>query len=215
VNTRHACTHARAHAHTHTRTRVRDSQGWQHCVVIALVKYLAGTTGKVEKANVLSLESVRKDGRRLDKFYVIICMNSTQLEVQFIIHFLPVSSGSQFHTHAFRSLLCVFCVLITVHVTPVTSHQHMPHHGYNAVAGDSGAGSHLLRTNRHSLPTKWVEKVGKLKYCGFTHNLRPPPDQGEDVCKVWFRNVDLYKFHTNKHSSLYIRLNRDVTGKLY
>jgi len=27
----------------------RGSQGWQHCVVIPLAKYLAGTTGKVEK----------------------------------------------------------------------------------------------------------------------------------------------------------------------
>ena len=31
--------------HRHTR----DSQGWQHCVVIPLAKHLAGTTGKVEK----------------------------------------------------------------------------------------------------------------------------------------------------------------------
>jgi len=31
--------------HRHTR----DSQGWQHCVVIPLVKHLAGTTGKAEK----------------------------------------------------------------------------------------------------------------------------------------------------------------------
>ena len=157
------------HTHTHTHTHTRDSQGWQRCVAIPLAKHPAGTTGKVEKANVLSIDSVRKeDGRKLDKFYVIICMNATQLEVQFIIHFLHVSSGYHFHTRAFRSLLCVFCVLTTVHVTPVTSHQHAPHHGYNAVAGDCGAGSHLLRTNRHSLPTKWVEKVGKLKYCGST-----------------------------------------------
>jgi len=31
--------------HRHTR----DSQGWQHCVVIPLAKHLAGTTGEVEK----------------------------------------------------------------------------------------------------------------------------------------------------------------------
>jgi len=30
-------------------TDTRDSQGWQHCVVILLVKYLAGTMGRVEK----------------------------------------------------------------------------------------------------------------------------------------------------------------------
>jgi hypothetical protein len=37
-----------------------------------------------------------------------------QLEVQFISHFLPVSSGFHFHTHVFRSLLHVWqhCVAI-------------------------------------------------------------------------------------------------------
>jgi hypothetical protein len=139
---------------------------------------------------VLSLDSVRKeDGRKLDKFFVIICINGVQLQMQLIIQFLLVSSGFHFHTHAFRSLLRVFFALRTVHVTPVTSHQHAPHHGYNEVAGDSGAGSHLPRTNRHSLQTKYVEKLGKLKYCGSICILRPSPDQGGDVCKVWFRSV--------------------------
>ena len=138
----------------------------------------------------LSLDSVRKeDGRKLDRFYVIICTNAIQLQVQFIIYFLPVSSGFHFHTHAFRSLLRVFYALRTVHVTPATSHQHALHHGYKAVAGKSGAGSHLLRTNRHLLPTKEVENMGNFKYCGSIRTLRPPPDQGEDVCKVWFRSV--------------------------
>jgi hypothetical protein len=35
----------RGFQHRHTR----DSQGWQHCVVIPLEKHLAGMTGKVEK----------------------------------------------------------------------------------------------------------------------------------------------------------------------
>jgi len=35
----------RGFRHRHTR----DSQGWQHSVVIPLAKHLAGTTGKVEK----------------------------------------------------------------------------------------------------------------------------------------------------------------------
>ena len=85
----------------------------------------------------LSLDSVRKkDGRRIDRFYVIICMNATQLQVQFIIHFLALSSGFHFHTHAFRSLLRVFCEITTVNVTPVTSLQYAPHHGYDTAAGD-------------------------------------------------------------------------------
>ena len=35
----------RDYRHRHTR----DSQGWQHCLVIPLAKHLAGTTGKFEK----------------------------------------------------------------------------------------------------------------------------------------------------------------------
>jgi len=48
---------------------------------------------------------------------------------------LPSHQVSIF-THAFRSLLHVFCASTTVHVTPVTSLQYAPHRGYNAVAGD-------------------------------------------------------------------------------
>jgi hypothetical protein len=132
------------------------------------------------------------DGLKLDRFYVIICINATQLQEQFIIHFLLVSSGFYFHTHVFRSLLRIFYELPTVHVTSVTLHQYALHHGYNSVAGDSGAGSHLLHTNRHSLPTKYVEKVAKLKYYRPILTLRPPPDQEGDVCKVWFRSVQIY-----------------------
>jgi hypothetical protein len=91
----------------------------QHCVVISLAKNLAGTTGKVERANVLSLDRVRKkDGRRLDRFYVIICMNATQLQVQFIIHFLPVSPGFHFHTH-----------MHSVHFSAFSVHYHSARHG--------------------------------------------------------------------------------------
>ena len=131
----------------------------------------------------------KKDGRMLDRFYVIICMNAMQLQVQFISHFLPVSSGFHFHTHAFHSLLRVFITQHTVHITSMTSHQHAPHHGYNAVARQCGAGSHLLHTNHHALVTKYVEKVERVKYCGPIHTLRSLPDHGADVCKVWFRSV--------------------------
>jgi hypothetical protein len=59
--------------------------------------------------NVLSVDRERKkDGRRLDRFYVTICITAMQLQEQFISHFLPVSSGFHFHTHAFHLLLRVF-----------------------------------------------------------------------------------------------------------
>jgi hypothetical protein len=70
--------------------------------------------------HVLSVDRERKkDGRRLDRFYVIICINAMKLQVQFISHFLSISSGFHFQTHAFRSLLCIFIAQPTVHdVTP-------------------------------------------------------------------------------------------------
>jgi hypothetical protein len=135
----------------------------------------------IRRKNVLSLDSVRKeDGRLFDRFYVIICTNAMKLQVQLIIYFLPVSSGFHFYTHAFRSLIRVFYALCTAHITPVTSHQYAPHHGYNAVAGLCGAGSHPLRRNRRPFQTK-KEKVEKVKYCGFIHALRSLPDEGGDV----------------------------------
>jgi hypothetical protein len=130
--------------HRHTR----DSRGWQHCVFIPLAKHPLERRERLRRRkNVLSLDSVRKeDGRRLDRFYVIICTNS--LFTSFPSHRVSI------FTHAFLSLFRIFYILRTVHVTPVTSHQLAPHCGYNAVVGESGAGSHLLHTNRHSLPTK-------------------------------------------------------------
>jgi len=104
----------------------RDSQGWLHCVVIPLAKHLAGTAGKVEKAKEYVVPRQRTEGRRTNvrSVFVIISINAMQLQMQFIIRFLPVSSGFHFHTHAFRSLLLVFYALRTVHVTSVTSHQY-------------------------------------------------------------------------------------------
>ena len=46
--------------HRHTR----DSQGWQHCVVIPLVKHRAGKTGKVEKAKECVVRRQRTEGGR-------------------------------------------------------------------------------------------------------------------------------------------------------
>jgi hypothetical protein len=121
--------------------------------------------GKVNRVKecVVPRSVQKEDGRRFNRFYVIVCTNAMQLQVQFIIYFLPVSSGFHFHTHAFRSLFCVFYALRTVHITPVMSHQYAPQHGYNAVAGRCDAGSHLLRRNRHPLSTKSVEKVGNCE----------------------------------------------------
>ena len=106
-------------ADTHRNTR--DCQDWQHCVVILLAKHLAERRERLRsEKNVLSVDRERKkDGRRLDRLYVIICINAMQLQVQFISHFHPLSSGLHFHTHAFRSLLRVFIAQPTARdVTP-------------------------------------------------------------------------------------------------
>jgi hypothetical protein len=81
----------------------------------------------IGRNNVLSLDSVwKEDGQRFDRFYVTICTNAMQLQLQFIIYFFPASSGFHYHTHVFRSLFRVFYALRTVHITPVTSHRHVP-----------------------------------------------------------------------------------------
>jgi len=74
------------------------------------------------------------------------------LQLQFLIHLLPVSSGFHFYTHAFRSLHGVFYALSIVHdtssknaqVSPATTSFPWRHtntckcHGYDTVADDSG-----------------------------------------------------------------------------
>ena len=56
----------------------RDCQGWQHCVIIPLAKHLAERRESLRRwKDVLSVDRERKkDGRRLDRFYVIICINA-------------------------------------------------------------------------------------------------------------------------------------------
>jgi hypothetical protein len=66
--------------------------------------------------------------------------------------------------------------------------------GYNAVAEDCCAGSHFVPRIRHPLPNKKVGKVGKVKYLPTIYTLRSLPDQGGDVCKVWFRSVQKCEF---------------------
>jgi hypothetical protein len=119
----------------------------------------------------------------------------------------PSHLSFHFQKHAFRSLLRVFYALRTVHVKAVTSHQHAPHYGYNAVVGECGAGCHLLRTNRHSLPKNRSKMWGKLKYCGSILPCNFLQTKGEMCTKFGsdrFRNVDLYKFHTNKQTNIHL-----------
>jgi hypothetical protein len=56
-------------------------------------------------------------------------------------------------------------------------------HGYNAVAEVSCAGGHVVPRILHSLPTK------KVKHFWTIHTVRSLPDQGEDLCEVWFTLV--------------------------
>jgi hypothetical protein len=98
---------------------------------------------------VLCLDSVRrKEGRSLDRFHVIICIISMQL--QFIIHFLRVSSGFHIYTHAFRSLLRFVYTLPTVQDTS-TCKCRLLHHGYNAVADDFWRKCRLLHNGYNAV----------------------------------------------------------------
>jgi len=72
------------------------------------------------------------------------------------------------------------------------------------------AGSHLVPRIRHLLLMKKVEKVEKVKHFWTIHTLQSLPDEGGDVCKVWFWNVNLYKVQTNKLSALSV----EITNKM-
>jgi hypothetical protein len=56
------------------------------------------------------------------------------------------------------------------------------------------AGSHFVARIWHSLPRKKVKKVEKVKHFRTIHTLRSLPDQGGDVCKVWFILVHKCEF---------------------
>ena len=98
-------------------------------------------------------------------------------------------------------------------VSSATTWRHIntrKNHGYNAVAGVSCTGSRVVPRILYSLHTKKVKKVEKDQTFSDHTYPRSLPDEGGDVCKVWFRNVDLYKVQTNKNeqktiSVLYIR----------
>jgi hypothetical protein len=47
----------------------------------------------------------------------------------------------------------------------------------------------LCRPDYAHAPRKTRKKVHKCKHCGSIHTLRCRPDQGGDMCKVWFRLV--------------------------
>ena len=156
----------------------------------------------------------KKDGRRLDRVYVIICIIATQLQLQFIIHFLPVSSGFHFYTHAFRSLLRVFCALPTVncrllrHIRDVTltraeitdiTLSRMTLAPAAIFCPGIGTRSQQKRSKR----SKRSDVMGPYIPYGLFQT------KGEMCTKFgsdWFRNVNLYKVQTNKQTNfqLYI-----------
>jgi hypothetical protein len=57
---------------------------------------------------------------------------------------------------------------------------------------------------RHLLPMKKVKKVEKVKHFQTIYTLWSLTDEGGNVCKDWFRNMDLYKVQTNKQTFSFI-----------
>jgi len=87
--------------------------------------------------NVLSLDSVRKkDGRRLDRFHVIIC---NLLFTSFLSN--QVSIFTNMHSVHFSALSMHYPQCKTL---PVRTRKCLLHHGYNAVAYDSWCKCRLL-----------------------------------------------------------------------
>jgi hypothetical protein len=144
----------------------------------------------------------KKDGSRLDRFNVIIWIIAMQLQLQFIIHFLPVSSGFHFYTHAFRSLLHVFYALPTV--TCHLLQRHVCDITLTCAAITDITLSWMTCTCSHLLPgfstcpqqnrSKRSNIVGPyIPYGLFQTKGEMRAKFGSD----WFRNVNLYKVQTN------------------
>jgi hypothetical protein len=55
-------------------------------------------------------------------------------------------------------------------------------HGYNAVAKTLGPAAMLCPVFCTGSWQKMTKMSKRVKYCGSTHTLRPPPDEGGDVC---------------------------------
>jgi len=66
-------------------------------------------------------------------------------------------------------------------------------HGYNAVADDSRR-QPFCGEDLAPAPDEGQRKVEKVKHFWTIHTLRSLPDQGRDVCKVWFRLVKKCEF---------------------
>ena len=111
-------------------------------------------------------------------------------------------------THAHSIHFCVF----SLHNPPpsVTSHQHAPHHGYNAVAGQW---RRQPSTAQESVPAP--DKIGRrggkgeILWAHTYHTISSRP-RGRCVQSLVLIGSEMwicirYKQTYNKHSSLYIR----------
>ena len=138
---------------------------------------------------------------RLDMFYILICITATPYSLaSCLIRFSPLHTCFPFTSPRFYALPKVQHTRSTnAQLSATTSFpwrrtNTCKNHGYNAVADDSCTGNHLLSWNGHSLTTKKVKKVEKVKDFGSIHTLPSLPDQGGDACKVWFRLVAKCEF---------------------
>jgi hypothetical protein len=140
---------------------------------------------------VLSPDNVwKKDGRRLDRFHVIICViaincNCNSLFTSFLSH--QVSIFTHMHSVHFSALSMHYpqCKALPVR----TRKCRLLHHGYNAVADDSWADSHLVPRILHWHLTEEVEKVEKGQILWIHTYRRTSYRPRGDVCKVWLRSV--------------------------
>jgi hypothetical protein len=133
-----------------------------------------------------------------------------QLQMQFIIYFLPASSGFHFHTHTFRSLLHI-CIAQTTAVSDVT-----PARAASRILYSSGAVWCQQPSTAHKsapAPDKIGRRGGKSEIM-WAHTYPTVSSRYTGVmCAKFgsdrFKNVDLYKVQTN------IQTNKQTNIHLY
>ena len=67
-------------------------------------------------------------------------------------------------------------------------------HGYKGIAKNGRVSSQLVPMILQWPPNKKGPKVEEVKNFGSMYTSRSLPDQGRDVCKVWFRSVQKCEF---------------------
>jgi len=135
----------------------------------------------------------------------LICMYKIAIAIAIAIHYSLPSSVIRFPyghtcipfssprcvriTHSARHLQYECAIVVCYIMDDSWSKCRLLDHGYNTVAMTLGPAAMLCSGFCTGSWQKMWKRSKRVKYCWFIHTVRPPPDEGGDVCKVRLRSV--------------------------